>query len=93
MGQANDLWKRRYDTDLPTSEGTVLGAGLANFERTDGKPDAVRNTPYRILMTESAHLIWVLPCERRIANEDNPHNHHTADAVRMRWRNKINERM
>ena len=38
--QANDLWTRRYDTDLPTSEGAVVGAGLANFTQADGKPDA-----------------------------------------------------
>ena len=91
--QANALWKRRYNTPLPTSEGAVLGAGLANFRREDGKPDAAKNRLYRILMTESTHLIWVLRCERRIANGDNPHNYHTADAVRKRWNNKINERL
>jgi len=91
--QANALWKQRYDEDLPVSEGAILGGGLANFKRNDGKPDAAKNRLYRILITESAHLIWVLRCERRIANGDNPRDHHTAEAVRNRWYRKIDERM
>ena len=52
------------------------------------------NRLYRILTTESAHLpIWGLRCERGIANEDNPRNYDTVDAVQKRWYNKINERM
>ena len=91
--QANRLWKRRYDEDLHASEGAVLGGGLANFRKDDGKPDAAKNRLYRILITESAHLIWVLRCERRIANDDNPRNYHTEEAVGSRWYKKINERM
>ena len=57
---ANNLWKTRYRSDLPTTEGAVLGCGLANFTKEDGKPDAPKNRLYRILISESAHLIWVL---------------------------------
>lgn len=91
--RANNLWKRRYDESLPMSEGAVLGAGLANFEKSDGKPDSARNWLYRILMTESAHLVWVLRCERRITNGDNPSNYHAEDTVKNRWYRRINERM
>jgi len=91
--QANNLWKRRYSESLPTSEGAVLGGGLANFKKSNGKPDAAKNRLYRILITESAHLIWVLRCERRIANEDSPFNHHAEETVKNRWYKKINERM
>ena len=90
---ANELWRRRYDEDLPTSEGATLGGGLANFLKENGKPDSAKNRLYKILITESTHLIWVLRCERRITNEDNPNDHHTAEVVRRRWYNKINERM
>jgi len=68
--QANALWKRRYDEDLHMSEGAILGGGLANFKGSNRRPDTPKNRLYRILITESAHLIWVLRCERRIANED-----------------------
>ena len=91
--QANELWKRRYDHDLPLSEGAVLGGGIASFKNRKGKPDAGKNRLYRILMTESTHLIWVLRCERRIANRDAPQNHHTEEAVRNRWYKQINSRM
>jgi ribonuclease HI/exonuclease III len=91
--QANDLWKKRYTEDLPCSEGAILGGGLANFKNSVGKPDAAKNRLYRILITESAHLIWVLRCERRIANGDLSPNYHTEEAVKNRWYKKINERM
>ena len=91
--QANLLWERRYNENLPILEGTVLGGGLANFRNDEGKPDAAKNRLYRILITESAHLIWVLRCERRIANEDNPRNNHAERAAESRWHKKINERM
>ena len=91
--QANHLWRRRHHEDLPMSEGAILGGGLANFKNAKGNPDSAKNRLYRILITESAHLIWVLRCERRIANEDNPQNHHTEEAVRNRWYEKINGRM
>ena len=92
-GRANQLWRRRHDEDLPLSEGAILGGGLANFRRADGKPDTAKNRLYRILITESAHLIWVLRCERRIANQDNPLSYHTEEAVGNRWYKKMNEQM
>ena len=91
--QANALWRRRHEHDLPASEGAMLGGGLANFKNRKGKPDAGKNRLYRILMTESMHLIWVLRCERRIANRDDPQNHHTEETVRERWYRQINGRM
>ena len=88
---ADELWKTRYKEDLPTTEGAVLGCGLANFTRPDGKPDSAKNRLYRILISESAHLIWVLRCERRIRNEDT--ENHSERAIYNKWHNKINSRM
>ena len=56
----NQLWMQRYSKELPISEGTILGRGLANFRNNEGKPGVAKNRLYRILITESAHLIWVL---------------------------------
>jgi len=91
--QTNELWKRRYDDDIPMSEGAVLGGGLACFEKENGRPDTAKNRLYRILITEAAHLIWVLRCERRIAGGDSPENYHSQEAVKNRWYRKINERL
>ena len=87
------LWRQRHPEDLHILEGVILGGGLANFKRDDGNQDVAKNRLYKILITESAHLIWVLRCERRIANGDNPRDHHTAQAVEGRWLRKINERL
>ena len=42
----------------------------------------------RILLSESARLIWVLRCERIIQE-----TLHTNEAVKTRWYNKINHRL
>ena len=91
--RANTLWKRRYAEDLPITAGAVLGGGLASFRRPDGRLDTAKNRLYRILVTETAHVIWVLRCERRITNSDDPGHQHTEDAVGNRWHRRINERM
>jgi len=88
---ANDLWKIRYQDDLPMTVGAVLGCGLANFTKGNGRPDTAKNRLYRILMSELAHLIWVLRCERRIRNEDECD--HPEREVRNRWYKRINDRM
>ena len=41
-----------------------------------------------ILISEAAHLIWVLRCERAIHER-----HHTDNEINMRWRNIINARL
>ena len=89
----NRLWNRRYDGDLPRAEGAVLGGGLAMYRTDEGRPDAAKNRLYRVLVTEAAHLIWVLRCERRIKGGDDPGNYHTEAAVSRRWHRRMNERM
>lgn len=91
--QANALWKRRYTGDLPAMVGAVLGGGLANFKKPNGRPDTAKNRLFRILITETAHVIWVLWCERRVTNGDDPEYQHPESAIRNRWYRRINERM
>ncbi|KAG1888417.1 hypothetical protein F4604DRAFT_1499697, partial [Suillus subluteus] len=43
---------------------------------------------YRILISESAHLIWVLRCERTIGGRNYPLN-----TIESRWMNKITSRL
>ena len=93
VGANKNLWKRRYDDDLSTSEGVVLGEGLANFKMENGKPDAAKNRLYRILITESVHLIWVLRCERRMNGGNSPQNYHMEEAVKAKWWGKMNKKM
>jgi len=70
-------------------EGAILGCGLVNFMKEDGKPDTPKNRLYRILMSESAHLIWVLRCERRTQNN----NQEYSERAVHKWYKRINDQM
>ena len=41
---SNKLWRRKYDSDMPKSEGAILGGGLAGSypEGSDTKPGVGR---------------------------------------------------
>ena len=56
---ANEVWQRRHPTEIPSTMGGILGCGLAKFER-NGRPDTGKNRLYRILVSETAFLIWKL---------------------------------
>ena len=66
---ANELWSKRNNSPLPSNLGDILGCGLANFQ-TIGKPDTGKNRLYRIIVSETAFLIWKLRNERRIRDDD-----------------------
>lgn len=61
---AGKIWARR---------SSVLGCGLAAFE-PEGKPDKGKNRLYRILGSETAHLVWKLRNEMRIRDGEGPPN-------------------
>ena len=67
------------------SKGVILGGGLASFTKVNRRPDTAKNWLYRILIMEVAHLIWVLRCERRIAQADDPGDYHSHDTMRSKW--------
>ncbi|KAF8502659.1 hypothetical protein F5888DRAFT_1918419, partial [Russula emetica] len=47
----------------------------------------------QILLSEAAHLIWVLRCERVIQDEENEERTHTDREIRTRWFKAINARL
>ena len=73
---ANELWKMRSSQPLPSTYGGILGCGLATYSKDD-KPDSGLNRLFKIIISESAHLIWKLRCERRIAKKDDPLKFHS----------------
>ena len=87
---ANELWTRRDTSDLPNTLGGLLGCGLAAFSR-EGKPDSGKNRLYRILVSETAYLIWKMRNERRI--RDNEGCAQTDEEVTRRWTNTLNKRL
>lgn len=87
---ANNLWMKKSDSPLPTRLGDILGCGLANFKR-NGKPDKGKNRLYRILVSESAYLIWKMRNERRIRDNNEPPD--TPQTLTInRWTHAINKR-
>jgi hypothetical protein len=78
---AKTLWQSKHNIWPNITYGTTLGCGMSNFKNEKGETSKGTNRLFRILITESTHLIWKLRCERRIANEDNPEKHHTEAEV------------
>jgi len=76
-----------------------MGIGCLNATRDKDSQDPIRRHPctiaikkgntrlLQILISESAHLIWVLRCERIQGKT------HSDDEIRTRWLRKINERL
>ncbi|KAI0051951.1 ribonuclease H-like protein [Auriscalpium vulgare] len=95
---ATDLWPHGYDSWPELSLGIVLAAGSLEVT-TDPQGDDQHNDDerkrnpgatrlLRILISESAHLIWKIRCERQIGGRT-----HTKQAIISRWTRAINDRL
>ncbi|KAJ7220889.1 hypothetical protein GGX14DRAFT_354287 [Mycena pura] len=69
---ARALWLERATEWPEVSLGTILGCGLAEFRDSRGKVDQGARRLYRILMSESAYLIWRLRNEHVIDRAGEP---------------------
>jgi ribonuclease HI/exonuclease III len=87
---ANDVWRRRNESPLPEDLGGILGSGLAKFLR-NGKPDRGKNRLFRILTSETAHLVWKMRNERQIRDRDGMTP--PQSEITTRWTNAINKRL
>uniref|UniRef100_A0A0W0FRJ7 Uncharacterized protein n=1 Tax=Moniliophthora roreri TaxID=221103 RepID=A0A0W0FRJ7_MONRR len=88
-----DLWERKNTTKewFKPGIGGILGAALA--ETTGPEIHKIGKGParlWKLLVTESAYLIWVLRCERVIRNNNAPA---AEQQIINRWRHSINERL
>ncbi|KAI0042971.1 ribonuclease H-like protein [Auriscalpium vulgare] len=92
---ARDLWPHDPAFWPPFSIGSVLAAGalstppppVAEHERPPAPPPGPSRL-LRILFSESAHMIWVLRCERVIAGR-----RHSPQQIVSRWRRAILDRL
>ncbi|KAL0562895.1 hypothetical protein V5O48_019183, partial [Marasmius crinis-equi] len=70
---------------------TIIGAGLAKTEKAKpSENNSGENRLWRILIAESAHLIWVMRCERILEKENTAFSE---NEVRARWRTRMNGRI
>ncbi|KAJ7065755.1 hypothetical protein C8F01DRAFT_982855 [Mycena amicta] len=86
---AKELWQSKgHDWPWP-GLGMIIASGCSRFTK-DGRRDRSAERLHRILMIESAYLIWLLRNERVIQNDGAPH---TEEEIRGRWVNAINARL
>ncbi|KAJ7903106.1 hypothetical protein B0H13DRAFT_1621230, partial [Mycena leptocephala] len=72
------------------SLGTILGCGLAEFRDGKGKLKEGTRRLYRILMSESAYLIWRIRNERVISRNGAPV---TEEEIVNKWKFAINQQL
>ena len=89
---ANNLWNNKHNDALPTRLGDTLGCSLARFTK-NGKPDKGKNRLYRIIVSETAYLVWKMRNERRIRDGDDTVSEASDSEVRNRWTHAINKRL
>ncbi|KAG2050448.1 ribonuclease H-like protein [Suillus hirtellus] len=94
-----DLWPAKHGEWPQMTIGTIMGCGNINKVPTNGQnednPAEHRNNNQkgsarllRILMSESAHLIWTLRCDRTINGTQ-----HSEQSITKRWSTIINKRL
>ncbi|KAG2085763.1 hypothetical protein BD769DRAFT_1717572, partial [Suillus cothurnatus] len=96
---AEATWPTKHGTWPRPHIGLILGCGaiyIPNTEQNRTINKKNNNAPFkkgashllRILISESAYLIWIIRCERVIREST-----HNEDSVRRRWRNAIDRRL
>ncbi|KAG1734359.1 hypothetical protein EDD22DRAFT_982468 [Suillus occidentalis] len=63
----------------------ATSCNLATFINKDGKEMMGKSRLFRIIMLESAHLIWKIRCKRVIKNDGITEKHHSATEIYNKW--------
>jgi ribonuclease HI len=87
---AESLWREKEEHWPVVSLGTILGCGLAEFRDEKGKTKQGTQRLYRILMSESAYLIWKLRNDRVISRDGTPA---TEAEIMNKWKYNVNQRL
>ncbi|KAJ3838514.1 hypothetical protein F5878DRAFT_652017 [Lentinula raphanica] len=85
---AEGLWSHQKSQWVEPSFGTILACGAINLQDQNGKALPGESRLFRILISESAHLIWKLRNERVINGTDPPN----LERITKRWRTAIEGR-
>lgn len=83
-------WLKREENWPGINYGTILGCNLVHFKAQNGEPQHGKNRLFTILITEGAHLIWKIRCERAIQRLEDPEKHHTKEEIENKWLYAIN---
>ncbi|EIW86192.1 hypothetical protein CONPUDRAFT_28441, partial [Coniophora puteana RWD-64-598 SS2] len=92
-GLARSLCEMRGIIWPEMTYGLILGCGLVKLKTPKGRHLAGASRLLRIVVRESAHLIWSLRCERVNRMAQNPPQAHDTAEVRNRWIKRLNHRL
>ncbi|KAF9459933.1 hypothetical protein BDZ94DRAFT_1267234 [Collybia nuda] len=67
----------------------ILACNTADF-KTRGKPQPGKNRLYAIIISETAHLIWKIRCEKVFQNDNLQNTSHTKRELENKWIQCIN---
>jgi hypothetical protein len=79
---AEQIWTRKNLEWCQPWLGNIVSCALAIFKMDDGMQTPGANRLWRILVSESAHLIWKLHCERVIKHGNTPY---ITEEISNRW--------
>ncbi|KAG1762117.1 hypothetical protein EDD22DRAFT_979909 [Suillus occidentalis] len=88
---AKKIWPTKHSPWPDPNIGVILGCGslsIPNPPRSDNAPIKGASRLLRILVSESAYLIWTLRCERVIQEIT-----HSEEYIQKRWLNAIDRRL
>jgi hypothetical protein len=95
--QMRRIWPEKHGPCPTITLGTILGCGSTGSPMSDGRPTKEEATKIteekagkrllRVLVSETAYLIWLLRCESVIGERNSGE-----DAAKTRWRAQISER-
>ncbi|KAF9560007.1 hypothetical protein CPC08DRAFT_735966 [Agrocybe pediades] len=87
------VWSIKKLPWIETSLGTVLGCALLNLTAPSGRALKGPSRLLKILISESAHLIWKIRWEWTMEHEEDPLKILKASEVQKRWLKAINDRL
>ncbi|KIM72046.1 hypothetical protein PILCRDRAFT_82226 [Piloderma croceum F 1598] len=90
---AKTLWLKKHDFwPSIVNTGSIVGCGLGKFKSAKGQHKPGANRLYRILLSESAYLIWKIRCERLLVRS-NEEQWHSPKEIQNRWLHAMNKRL
>ncbi|KAJ7927946.1 ribonuclease H-like protein [Mycena leptocephala] len=90
---AQELWEMKGYQWPEMSYGRIFACGLVDVRNASGKRDVGANWLFRILISETAHLIWKLRCTRVIDRGNDPSKYFTKTELQNKWLHCINSRL
>jgi hypothetical protein len=91
--EAKKLWNIQEESWPVITLGLIIGCNLVKIKGRRGKYSPGRSRLFTIIVTEAAHLIWKMRCERVYNNDEDPDREPEEREIRNRWYKTINKRL